>query len=319
MAFFIGEVYFDGDTILAPMDGYTSQPYRMFCRQLGSSGSYSEFIGAIEVTQKHSNLDEKLRFSKEERPFAYQIFDNDPERILKAARKLRMRNPDIFDVNFGCSSKQVAARGAGAGLLKDPEKITQILDLLVKNLDIPITAKIRLGWDEQTRNYMEVSRRIEQSGCRALAVHARTKTQGYKGSADWNAIAEIKQNISIPVIGNGDVKTVSDISRMIEQTGCDAVMIGRAALSNPWIFSGINFDELQERKFLDDLSSLIELMQQYYNPVRGIVLSRKFIARYMQPYSLDPAIRLEMLTTTNKVKLLELISEIVLSNRSTSN
>ena len=227
--------------------------------------------------------------------------------------------PTYIDINLGCSAKQVSARGAGAGLLKDPEKITRILELLVKNLDIPITAKIRLGWDEHTLNYLEVSRRIEQAGCCALAVHARTKTQGYKGSADWNAIKEIKRNISIPVIGNGDVKTFSDISRMLEQTGCDAVMIGRAALSNPWIFSGINREELQEQKFLADLTSLIDLMQQYYNPERGIVLSRKFIARYLQPYSLDPILRHEVMTTTDREKLLGMISQIVRSNVSNPN
>jgi tRNA-dihydrouridine synthase B len=319
MPFSIGTIQVKGDRILAPMDGYSSQPYRVFSRRLGSAASYSEFIGAIEVTQGYPKLEEKLGFVEEERPFAFQIFDNNPERILRAAELLRLRNPDFIDINLGCSAKQVSARGAGAGLLKDPEMITRILELLVRNLDIPITAKIRLGWDEHSLNYLEVSRRIEQAGCCALAVHARTKAQGYKGSADWNAIKEIKRNISIPVIGNGDVKTVADISRMLEQTSCDAVMIGRAALSNPWIFSGINRDELQEQKFLPDLISLIDLMQRYYNPARGIVLCRKFIARYLQPYSLDPILRHEVLTTTDREKLLEMISQIVRSNGSTPN
>jgi tRNA-dihydrouridine synthase B len=311
MTFSIGTIPFNGNVLLAPMDGYTSLPYRIFVRRLGSAGSYSEFIGAIEVTQKHPHLDEKIGFSDEERPFAYQIFDNDPLRILRAAEILRKRNPDFIDLNLGCSAKQVSFRGAGAGLLKDPEKISFILELLVKNLDIPITAKIRLGWDMSTLNYLDVSKRVEQAGCSAIAIHARTRSQGYKGDADWNAISEIKRKVSIPVIGNGDVKNPPDIERMLERTGCDAVMIGRAALTNPWIFSRVERSRVDNQRLLNDIQTLIQLMQDYYGSNRGLIMCRKFIARYILPYKVDPEMRKQLLTSLDKDDVLVKIRNII--------
>jgi nifR3 family TIM-barrel protein len=291
------------------MDGYTSQPYRVFARRLGSSGSYSEFIGAIEVTQKYPHLEQKVGFSQEERPFGFQIFDNDPVRILRSAEILRLLNPDFIDLNLGCSAKHVSARGAGAGLLKDPEKISQILKSLVDHLDIPITAKIRLGWDDHTLNYLEICRIIEGSGCRAVAVHARTKSQGYKGFADWNAITEIKNEVTIPVIGNGDIRSPADCKRMMEQTGCDAVMIGRAALSNPWIFSGLKRNEVSSERFQRDLIMLVDLMQEFYGDELGLVFSRKFIARYITPFEMDPVLRHELLTSYDRPRVINIIHE----------
>jgi nifR3 family TIM-barrel protein len=296
------------------MDGYTSQPYRVFARRLGSSGSYSEFIGAIEVTQKYPHLEQKVGFSQEERPFGFQIFDNDPVRILRSAEILRLLNPDFIDLNLGCSAKHVSARGAGAGLLKDPEKISQILKSLVDHLDIPITAKIRLGWDDHTLNYLEICRIIEGSGCRAVAVHARTKSQGYKGFADWNAITEIKNEVTIPVIGNGDIRTPADCKRMMEQTGCDAVMIGRAALSNPWIFSGLKRNEVSSERFQRDLIMLVDLMQEFYGDELGLVFSRKFIARYITPFEMDPVLRHELLTSYDRPRVINIIHESALKH-----
>ena len=218
------------------MDGYTDLPFRLICKQQGSAASISEFINGIDIKQGHPHLPTKLQFSDEERPFAYQVFDDDPNRLLHAALELRKINPDFIDVNMGCSAKNVSNRGAGAGLLKDPQKIALIISSLVKNLDIPITAKIRLGWDDSTRNYLEVAKIIEDNGASAISVHARTRKQEYSGTADWQAIADVKQLVKIPVIGNGDIKIQADVARMMEQTGCDAVMIGRAAIGNPWIF-----------------------------------------------------------------------------------
>ena len=309
MSFSIGTIQFDGNLLLAPMDGYTSQPYRVFARRLGSAGSYSEFIGAIEVTQKYPHLEEKVGFCQEERPFGFQIFDNDSARILRAAETLRLRDPDFIDLNLGCSAKHVSARGAGAGLLKNPEKISQILKSLVDLLDIPITAKIRLGWDDHTLNYLEICKIIEGSGCSAVAVHARTKSQGYKGFADWNAITEIKNEITIPVIGNGDIRSPADCKRMMEQTGCDAVMIGRAALSNPWIFSGLERNEVGSERFQRDLIMLIDLMQEFYGDELGLVFSRKFIARYITPFEMDPVLRHELLTSYDRPRVINIIHE----------
>lgn len=315
MPFKIGENLISRNMILAPMDGYTSQPFRLFARRLGSAASYSEFINAMDISQKNPHLEEKLKFDEEERPFCYQIFDNDPARILYAAQVLRERNPDFLDLNLGCSAKHVSARGAGAGLLKDPVKISLILDMLVKNLDIPITAKIRLGWDDSTQNYLEVSKRVEQAGCSAIAVHARTKQQGYKGQANWEAIAQIKNNISIPVIGNGDVQTVQDSIRMMEQTSCDAVMVGRAALSNPWIFSGLNSIEIPPQRLLDDTRTLTDLMQSFYGLERGLVLSRKFIARFILPFHVPPEVRKKLLSSSSSEQVDCMLREIIPGKR----
>jgi nifR3 family TIM-barrel protein len=225
--------------------------------------------------------------------------------------KLRQRNPDFFDINIGCSARHVSSRGAGAGLLKEPIKITEILELLVKNLDIPITAKIRLGWDDQSLNYLEVSRRIEQAGCSAIAVHARTRQQGYGGIANWAAIQEIKKSVSIPVIGNGDIQTFSDIDRMCNETGCDAVMIGRTALSNPWIFSGKDRENVPKLLIFQTVKDLLQLMQSFYGDQRGVIYSRKFIAKYIAPYAVEKEIRQNLLTATFSEEVLAILEQIL--------
>jgi tRNA-dihydrouridine synthase B len=311
MPIYIRDIVIPGKVILAPMDGYTSQPFRVLARRLGSSASYSEFIGAIDIVHHHPSMEEKLAFSPLERPFAYQLFDNDPDRIFQAALKLRQRNPDFFDFNIGCSARHVSSRGAGAGLLKEPEKITEILELLVNNMDIPITAKIRLGWDDKSLNYLEVSKRIEQAGCSAIAVHARTRQQGYGGIANWSAIREIKKSVSIPVIGNGDIRNFSDIDRMCNETGCDAVMIGRTALSNPWIFSGLDREIVPKLVILQTVNKFLQLMQSFYGDQRGVVFSRKFIAKYIAPYAAGNEIRHNLLTATLSEEVLTILKQIL--------
>jgi tRNA-dihydrouridine synthase B len=312
MSIYFGNQEIKGNMILAPMDGYTSQPYRLFCRQLGSSASVSEFVGALEILQKHPHTKEKISFTDLERPFGYQIFDSDPVRILTASKILEDRHPDFIDVNLGCSAKHVSARGAGAGLLRHPEKVTEIITLLVANLKIPVTAKIRIGWDDSSLNYLEIAQRIEQAGAKAIAVHARTRAQGYKGKADWKAIGDIKKLVKIPVIGNGDVIRVNDVDRMINETGCDAVMIGRAALSNPWIFSGLDREAVSEQILLGSIKSLIDLMQDFYGYERGLTYSRKFISRFLVPYNIAPEARKTILTFTDKSSVLLEIQKVLL-------
>ena len=242
--FYIRDIPVHGNLILAPMDGYSDQPFRSLARKLGSALSYTEFINTLDVIHKQPRfLAERIAYTTDERPIVYQLLDNDPQRLLAAAQRLLPHQPDIFDINLGCSARSVSGRGAGAGLLKTPEKIATIFNLLSKNLPIPITGKIRLGWDENTRNYQLVARIIEENGGQLIAVHGRTRAQQYSGQADWDAIAEIKQIVSIPVIANGDVQTVADIDRILAHTHCDGVMIGRAATTNPWIFSRLQHSQ----------------------------------------------------------------------------
>ena len=190
-------------------------PFRSVARQLGSAMSYTEFINAGDVIHgKRPHWKDRLAYKENERPVVFQIFDNDADRLLNAALKLQEYQPDIIDINMGCSDHSVSSRGAGAGFLRTPLKIAEIFKKLSHSLTIPVTGKIRLGWDDYTRNYLLVSRIIEENGGQLIAVHARTRMQGYQGQADWDAIAEVKQSVSIPVIGNGDVRTVADIDRL---------------------------------------------------------------------------------------------------------
>ena len=284
-----------GDLILAPMDGVSDLPFRVLTRQLGSAMSYTEFVNAIDVVQGHPSVERRLAYLEIERPVVFQVFDDDPDRIVDAGLKLLKFKPDILDINMGCPSREVASRGAGAGLLRQPAKIAEIFRKLTRILPIPVTGKIRLGWDESSKNYLDVAKSIEENGGSLLAVHARTKVQGYSGRAEWEAIAEIKAAINIPVIGNGDVSTVEDITRMKSLTGCDGVMIGRSALENPWLFSRIDrrivpIDQARA-VMIDHLAQMLEFYGE-----RGLLLFRKFIKGYLRPYSLSSDL-IKMLVT----------------------
>jgi len=309
-SFFIGNVPINGRVILAPMDGYTDLPFRLLCRRQGSAASISEFINGIDVENGHPHLNTKIKFSDEERPFAYQLFDDNPDRLLRAAIELRKKNPDFIDVNMGCSARNVVNRGAGAGLLKEPKKIAIIIESLVKNLDIPITAKIRLGWDDSTINYPEVSKIIEEHGASALTLHARTRKQEYSGSADWNAIRTVKQQLKIPVIGNGDVKSYDDAHRMLLETGCDAVMIGRAAIGNPWIFSSTNSSPGKQELFVM-IENHLELITTHYGEKIGMLVFRKHLVRYLKEFLVTSEIRSEIFSILEKAQLLRYINKLL--------
>jgi tRNA-dihydrouridine synthase B len=289
--FKIRDVQIPGRVMLAPMDGYTDSPFRSLCREFGSSLSTSEFINGIDVKYGHPHLKYTMAFSPGERPFSYQVFDSDPQRLLEAATKLTKFHPDLIDINMGCSARNVSNRGAGAGLLRHPEKIRQIALDLVKHLHVPVTAKIRLGWDENSRNYHDIARILEDCGISAITVHARTRKQQYQGKADWDAIAEVKSIITIPVIGNGDVNSRNDALRMMQHTGCDAVMIGRAALGNPWVFSNINIKDLSIDQYQSVIFTHLARMIDLYSPRTGVILFRKHLSRYMQDYLPTASIR----------------------------
>lgn len=309
--FYINTLPVFGDTILAPMDGFTDYPFRQIAHHFGSALSFSEFINAIDLANGHPLLKQKLQFSDEERPVVLQIFDDDPQRMLEGAIKLEKLHPDVIDVNIGCSAKNVSNRGAGAGLLKDSQKIKQMVSALVQNLKTPVTAKIRLGWDESTINYLEVSQTLEDCGVSMITVHGRTRKQEYSGVADWNAIRDIKNRVKIPVIGNGDIKTPADIQRMKEETGCDAVMIGRAALGNPWILSKLNKSELPADEIYRVMAEHLALMVSFYGNPLGVILFRKHLARYMSGYLTTTEIRGRIFQFDQPEPLLQMVSDLL--------
>lgn len=284
--FTIGNVPIYGDLILAPMDGITDMPFRGLCRRLGSAMTVTEFINAIDVIEGNPRYHKRLAFEPYQRPLSLQILGDQPERMLTATERLVERvHPDIIDINIGCQSKNVTARGAGAALMKTPEKVARIFQLMTARFDIPITGKIRLGWDKDHLNYLEVAKVIEDNGGAMVAVHGRTRKQAYRGEADWEPIREVKNALTIPVIGNGDVQNVADIEDIKQFTGCDAVMIGRAAVGNPWIFSRLDRDEVPDEIVKETIVNHLDAMINFYGE-RGVITFRKFLKAYLKPYEL---------------------------------
>jgi len=293
----IGGIAVYGDAILSPMDGYSDLPFRSICRELGSAMSYTEVINAMDIVYGNPHIHEKLEYLPFERPIAFQIFDNDPDRMVQAALKLMERQPDILDVNLGCSSRGVSGRGAGAGLLKTPAKIAEIFRRLTAVLPVPVTAKMRLGWDETSRNYLDVARLLEDHGAAAIVVHGRTRRQGYTGQADWDAIAEVRQAVRVPVLANGDVRSPADIDRLKTHTGCPAVLIGRGAIGNPWIFSRMERDAVPPDQVHGVMRRHLGRMLAFYGPQHGLIWFRKHAERYLRTYQLPVGVRQRLLTT----------------------
>lgn len=310
-AFLIGTIPIHGRFVLAPMDGYTDSPMRRLAKRYGSAISYSEFVNALDVVHGHPHLDTLTTFFEEERPFVYQIYDDNPERFLVAAQKLVYKKPNIIDINIGCSAKNVSNRGAGAGLLKTPEKIEQIATLLVKNLPVPVTAKIRLGWDDDSLNYLQVAHILEDCGISLITVHGRTRKQEYGGEANWQAIAEVKAAVKVPVLGNGDVKTYADGLRLMQQTGCDGVMVGRAAIGNPWIFANSDRSLVSKEEIYNVLSWHLNEGVALYGPNVAVPMFRKHLIRYLQGYLPTSDIRRHIFNIAEAQVLLDEIKKLM--------
>src|SRR5687768_7433449 len=231
----------DFPLLLAPMEDVSDPPFRSVCKDSGADLMYTEFISSEGLIRDAIKSRKKLDIFEEERPVGIQIFGGDEESLSLAARIVEATNPDLLDINFGCPVKKVALRGAGAGVLKDLDLMVRLTSAVVKATSLPVTVKTRLGWDEQTKNIEEVAERLQDVGIRALAIHGRTRTQMYKGEADWTLIGKIKENpkITIPIFGNGDIDSPEKALVYKNRYGVDGIMIGRAAIGYPWIFNEI--------------------------------------------------------------------------------
>ena len=306
--FHIGSIPIFGDVVHAPMDGYTDSPFRVIARQYGSAITYTEFMNSMDILSNPLINKFKMIFSDEERPIAFQVYDEDPDRIIKSCVFLSQYKPDFLDINMGCSTPTVSGRGAGAGLLKEPSKIAKIINQLSKETIIPITAKIRLGWDDSLKNYLDVAKIIEDNGGRMIAVHARTRQQEMRGRVDLQAIYEIKKHVNIPIIGNGDITCVADIDKMKSNTGCDAIMIGRATIGNPWILARKEILSIPKSEMVATIIHHLEMMVVIYGEIRGVIRFRKHLKNYLQQTIILPIneIRLFM-NIKNKEEIISLL------------
>lgn len=237
---YIGNVKIEGKLALAPLAGYTNTVYRKICHDMGASLTYTEMISDKGLLYENEKTWKLCEIDKNEHPTALQLFGGDIDELTKAAKLIDARSDcDIIDINMGCPVKKVLKAGSGSSLLRNVEYLEKMVRSVVQNVSKPVTVKMRIGFDHNSLNYLEVAKAIERAGAKAICVHGRTKSDFYSGKVNLEAIKEIKENVSIPVIGNGDVKTVEDLDNMLK-TGVDLVMIGRASFGNPWIFEEFN-------------------------------------------------------------------------------
>lgn len=245
----IGKVELENQVILAPMAGVTDLPFRLLCKEQGAGLLSMEMVSAKAISFHNKNTESLMEIDKREHPIALQLFGSDPDLISEVAKSIEDRPFDILDINMGCPVPKVVNNGEGSALMKNPGLIGEIVEKTVRAIKKPVTVKIRKGFQESCINAVEVAKIAQESGASAIAVHGRTREQYYHGTADWDIIRQVKQAVKIPVIGNGDVVSPETAKAMLEQTGCDAVMVGRAQKANPWIFRQIVHYWKQEKSW----------------------------------------------------------------------
>jgi tRNA-dihydrouridine synthase B len=311
----IGDISFENPFFLAPLAGVTDEAMRIISKRFGASMMYTEMISAKGLYYGDRKSKEMINISGEQRPLGVQLFGSDPEIMAKAAKIVLEYKPDLIDVNMGCPVPKVTKNGEGSALLKDEDKIYRIIKKLVEVSEVPVTAKIRMGYDQQNINAVNVAKAIEAAGGAAVAVHGRTKEQYYQGIANWDIIKEVKDSVNIPVIGNGDVFTREDGLKMLEETGCDFIMVARGALGNPWIFRelimayggniNIPIPTIEERKevMLEHLNLTVNLKGERI-AVREM---RKHIAWYTKGLPNSSAFR----NSINQIESAELMKEAI--------
>lgn len=236
----IGSVEINGKVALAPMAGVTDAAFRELCQSFGAAYTVTEMVSAKAVEYKDKKTAALADLSRDKRPIFLQIFGSEPDTMALAAERLTAFSPDGIDINMGCPVPKIAGNGAGSALMKTPSLCGEIVAAVKERVDVPVTVKIRTGWDKNSINAVEVAKYCEEAGAAAICVHGRTRDQMYQGSADWEMIRRVKEAVSVPVIGNGDVVGAQSACMMLEQTGCDLIMVGRGALGNPWVFREIN-------------------------------------------------------------------------------
>lgn len=317
--FKIGNIEIQNPIVLAPMAGICNSAYRRIIKEMGCGLIYAEMVSDKAITYGSKKTIDMLYMTDMERPIAQQIFGSDKDSFVTAAKYIYDNmHPDIIDINMGCPVPKVALRAqAGSALLKDPDKVFDIVSSVVKAVPVPVTVKIRSGWDQNHINAVEIAKVVERAGAKAIAVHGRTRSQGYSGKADWNIIKQVKQAVTIPVIGNGDVRSCYDAKKMLDETGCDAVMIGRGVLGNPWLIKECN-DYIENGKTpkkvsIDEKYDMIlyhiHLLEQQKNEKVANLEMRTHIAYYLKGVPGASELKQKVFQTKNLTELKNLIKE----------
>lgn len=315
----IGNVEIKNQVVLAPMAGISNTAYRQIIKEMGAGLIFAEMVSDKALVYGSEKTFDLLKMSDMERPIAQQIFGSDVDSFVKAAKLVEDKmHPDIIDINMGCPVPNVAIKSqAGSALLKNPDKIKEIVSAVVKAVSVPVTVKIRSGWDANSVNAVEVAKVIEEAGASAITVHGRTRAQGYSGNADWNIIKQVKEMVSIPVIGNGDVTSAEKAKEMLDFTGCDAVMIGRGVLGNPWLIkecvsyleSGIIPPKPSAREKIEMLKRHYQLLVDSTSEKQAILEIRTHALWYIKGMPKSAYIKNEICKTKNSEDLFKIIND----------
>lgn len=310
----IGTLKCDNTAVLAPLAGITDLPFRLLAKEAGCGLVYSEMISSNALVRRSAKTLKMLDSCAAEKPLCVQIFGADPSIMAEAARMVEASGADMLDINLGCAVKKILKTGSGAALMKVPEITENILRTVRRSIHIPLTIKIRTGWDNSGQQAVTIARIAEECGVDAIAVHPRTATQGFRGDADWSVITAVKKAVAMPVIGNGDIKTARDALKMEAGTSCDGIMIGRAAIGNPWIFSGYlalkngrPAPEVKISQRLDTMIRFIEAMIDYWGEFRACRMMRSRLGWFVKGLPHAAAFRESIKSIASETEAIEAI------------
>ncbi len=320
----IGRIDIYRPIVLAPMEDVTDVAFRVMCRRLGADMVYTEFVNSEGLIRDSVKARNKMEFLEEERPFGIQLYGGEETSMESAARIAASYRPDLIDINCGCWVKDVALRGAGAGLLKDLPRMERIVSRVIKTVELPVTVKTRLGWDAENIQIVDVARMLEQTGVSGLTVHCRTRAQAHKGEPDFSWIPKVKSAVSVPIFVNGGMTTPESIQQVFDETGCDGVMIGRGAIDNPWIFRQarhfLDRGELQPAPGVDERVRLLfehlRLSVEFKGERKGVIEFRKHYSGYLRGLPHAAKVRHELMQHTELAPIVDRIERYALSLQS---